>query len=134
MKHNQFHTGQSLIEILVATGIIAVVLVGVSDLITRSMALTTFQASTNSAVNIAQNQLNYYRQLKDQRPTDFFTDPQGRFGTCVGDYDQTKYTCTIVYDTTGIANGVNMIVSVAWKDGDKNINTQLSTVLAKPTK
>jgi len=57
--------GQSLIEIVVAVGIIAVVLVGASDVISRSLNLASFQASNNVAVNIAQNQLNYYRQQRD---------------------------------------------------------------------
>lgn len=120
--------GQSLIEIVVAVGIIVVVLVGVSDLITRSVGLSIFQSSKSVAENIAQNQLTYYRQQRDQRPTDFFINPGT---TCVGTFDA-KYTCGITYSVIG--NGVEMKVRVGWSDGGRGINTELSQVLAKPTK
>ena len=131
MKKGLINKGQSLIEILVATGIIAVVLVGVSDLITRSMSLSSFQANKNTAINIAQNQLNFYRQARDQQPTDFFLDPVGKYSTCVGTIDS-KYTCQITYTTEG--DGVNMRVNINWTDGNKNIVTTLSQFLARPTK
>lgn len=132
MKHiHRFALGQSLIEVVVAVGIITVVLVGVSDLITRSIGLAIFRSSKNTAVNIAQNQLTYYRQQRDQKPTDFFANLSS-YTTCVGDSDP-KYVCTITYSAIG-TTGVNMKVSIIWKDGDKEINTELSQVLAKPTK
>lgn len=131
MKRRNTHKGQSLIEILVATGIIAVVLVGVSDLITRSMNLSSFQANKNAAVNIAQNQLNFYRQARDQQPMDFFQDPVGRYSTCVGTIDP-MYSCQIIYTVEG--SGLKMQVNVSWTDGDKNVVTTLSQFLAKPTR
>lgn len=126
--------GQSLIEIVVAVGIIVVVLVGVSDLITRSLGLSTFQKNTNIAVNIAQNQLTYYRQQRDQNPTDFFANlPSNK--TCVSNPSPTKYGCNITYDLIGSpATGVSMKVKIVWNDGDKTINTELSQDLAIPTK
>ncbi len=136
MKRQSCGDGQSLIEILIATSIIAVVLVGVSDLITRSLSLANFQASKTLATNIAENQLNYYRQAKDQSPATFFLDPnpQNGFSTCVGNPDPVKYACSIIYDSSGVANGTNMTVTVVWNDGDKVITTQLSQTLAKPSK
>lgn len=134
MKKYNYIRGQSLIEIVVAVGIIAVVLVGVSDLITRSLALSSFQTSNNNAVNIAQNQLTHYRQQRDQKPADFFLDPQTNYSSCDWYvFDKVKYGCTITYTAIGIT-GVNMKVSIAWKDGDKEIKTELSQVLARPTK
>ena len=130
--HNK--SGQSLIEIVVAVGIIAVVLVGVADLITRSLGLASYQANKNVAINIAQNQLNYYRQQRDQKPTDFFIDPQTNYSSCDWYvFDKVKYACTITYGAIG-ATGVDMKVSIAWKDGEKQIKTELSQVLAKPSK
>jgi type II secretory pathway pseudopilin PulG len=128
--------GQSLIEIVVSVGIIAVVLVGVSDLIIRSLGLSTYQAEKNVASNIAQNQLNYYRQIRDQRPTDFFdlskNNPGGAYSACVGEYDTAKYGCAITY--SGDGNGVEMKVVITWKNGENEIKTELSQTLAKPTK
>lgn len=125
--------GQSLIEIVVAVGIIAVVLVGTSDLISRSLSLASFQSSKNEATNIAQNQLNYYRQQRDLHPTDFFDHPEN-YSLCVGSFDTSKYTCSIAYDTVGVDSGANMTVTIVWHDGDKEISTKLSQLLAKPTK
>ena len=140
-KRERFFKGQSLIEIVVAVGIIAVVLVGVSDLITRSLGLASFQASKNDATNIAQDQLNYFRQLKDQEPIRFFSKPGDVYvyQDCNPGYDVTKYTCNVIYsneirDSENNIVGVDMTVSVGWKDGDNNIKTELIQTLAKPIK
>jgi len=134
-------SGQSLIEIVVAVGIMAVVLVGVSDLISRSLGLASFQKNKNIAVNIAQNQINHYRLLKDQEPTSFFTtNVQALYGDCVGDdYDSSKFECTILYsietnDIDGLPSSIRINVNIKWLDGEKEINTKLSQLLAKPTK
>ncbi|MFZ3069397.1 MAG: prepilin-type N-terminal cleavage/methylation domain-containing protein [Microgenomates group bacterium] len=137
MKHILKDTkGQSLIEIVVAVGIIAVVLVGVSDLISRSLSLASFQAGKNAATNIAQNQLNHYRQARDLEPTLFFQspNPQSGYSACVDNPDPVKYVCTITYDSTGIASGTKMTVKIVWKDADKEITTEFSQILAKLTK
>lgn len=136
METQQQNKGQSLVEIVVAVGIITVVLVGVSDLIIRSLGLSSYQAEKNIASNIAQNQLNYYRQIRDERPTDFFdlsvNNQSNEFSTCVGVYDSAKYGCTISY--LGDGNGVEMKVVIDWKNGDNEIKTELSQTLAKPIK
>ena len=124
--------GQSLIEIVVAVGIIAVVLVGASDIITRSLNLASFQAKERVATSIAQYQINYYRQQRDLAPADFFVNPQTNDSTCVGSIDASVYTCSIKY--TAITNGVTMTVDVNWSDGDKKIVTELAADLAKLTK
>ena len=122
----KFDTGQSLIEIIIATAIIAVVLVGVSDLITRSVSLATFQAKKNEAVNIAQNQLNYYRQQRDLAPKEFFLNPTTN---CVGTFDTSIYTCRIFYTESG--DGLEMKAQITWIDGEKTIVTELTQLLGK---
>ena len=133
MKHINIVSGQSLIEIVVATGIIALVLVGVSDLITRSLALSNFQADRNKSVNVAQNQLTYYRQQRDIHPADFFIDPNINYSICVGEIDA-KYTCSISYTEVAGKDGYEMSVVVSWIDGGKSVETILQQTLAKPTK
>lgn len=135
-KSSNINFGQSLIEIVVAVGIIAVVLVGVSDLIIRSLGLASYQSDKNVANNIAQKQLNYYRQVRDQAPSDFFNqsvgNPSSAYSACVGTFDTDKYICTITY--TGAVNGVEMNVNISWNDGENVINSSLSQTLAKPSK
>jgi|WetSurMetagenome_2_1015567.scaffolds.fasta_scaffold14158_2 type II secretory pathway pseudopilin PulG len=127
--------GQSLIEIVVAIGIIAVVLVGVSDIITRSLNLASFQANKSAATNIAQDQLNYYRKQRDLQPTIFFSTANP--GGCSSLTDS-KFTCAIFYapsyDSKGNIISTNMSVTVSWMDGDKNLSLSLSQILNKPTK
>lgn len=128
--------GQSLIEIVVAVGIIAVVLVGSSDLISRALNLASYQAGKNDSDNVAQYQLDYYRQQRDLNPASFFDSVSGYVSgnfDCVN-VDTTKYSCSIIFDDEGVTNGVRMTVNVVWHSGDKNITTSLSQVLAKPTK
>lgn len=130
-------TGQSLIEIVVAVGIIAVVLVGVSDLITRSLSLASFQAGKNEAVNIAQSQLNNYRQKKDENPDLFFDsglgNPASGFSSCTT--GSSKYVCAISYTNTNPENTkTDMKVSVTWQNGSNTIVTELSQTLVKPPK
>lgn len=126
----KFHKGQSLIEIVVAVGIIAVVLVGVSDLVTRSLNMASFQAKSNKAQNIVKNQLSYYRQQRDLTPTDFF-DNYENYRTCVGVIDA-GYSCLIEYSP--VSSNLQMTVTVTWSDGDKTINTELSQFLGRPTR
>ncbi len=129
--------GQSLIEIVVAVGIIALVLVGVSDLITRSLSLASYQTKKNQAINIAQDQLNHFRKFKDQEPLIFFEKPSD-YNVCEPGFDTTKYTCAITYSNEvyegGVIVGIDMKVSVGWIDGNNNIMTELSQTLAKPRK
>ncbi len=120
-----------------AVGIIAVVLVGVSDLISRSLSLASFQATKSEAISIAQNQLNHYRLVRDMEPTLFFTDPnpQARYSDCVDNPNESKYVCSITYEyPPESSNGVQMTVKVRWVDGEKTIDTILSQYLTKITK
>ena len=135
-KFLETKSGQSLIEIVVAVGIIVVVLVGVADLISRSLSLSSFQANKNMAINVAQNQLNYYHQKRDLEPTKFFTspNPDSDYSICVDNPSPTKFECTIDYDSTGITNGTKMTVNILWNDGNNVVNTTLSQVLANPLK
>lgn len=136
--NNRFyiHKAQSLIEIVVAVGIIAVVLVGVSDLITRSLSLASFQAGKNEAVTIAQSQLNYFRQKKDENPDLFFE--SGLVSDCMIGYDEEKYDCEVVYSNllpnSSEPISVDMTVSVTWQNGSNSIVTELSQTLVKPPK
>jgi len=135
------YKGQSLIEIVVAVGIISVVLVGVSDLISRSLSLASFQAGKNEATNIAQSQLNHFRQEKDLAPSIFFTEanlvpPPPCYNAGV-DFDDTKFICTVEFVNNVVSGSIvstEMTVNVEWKDGDKTIDTRLTQTLIKPNK
>jgi len=133
----KYCTGQSLIEIVVAVGIIATVLVGVSSLITKSLSLSTFQSNKSRAVNAAQNQINHYAKVRDLSPSAFFGN-YNDYTTCVEVPEQIA-SCQITYerlpsDTSQEITGVKIHVTVSWKEGDDTLSTELSQILAKPTK
>jgi len=128
MKYVRFN-GQSLIEIVVAVGIIMVVLVGVSDLVTRSLSLSSFQQNKKEAEKIAQNQLDLARAERDANPSAFFLDQSP---DACQDFDDTKFQCSISYGDS-LGGGIQMTVNVEWIDGDKTITTTLSQFLADPT-
>ena len=130
IKSNMF-SGQMLIEIVVAVGIIALVLVGVSDLMTRSSRVVTFQKHKDEATTIAQKVLNDYRTQRDSDPLDFYASAGNNvMDPCVAD----TYKCTITMDTNAVPDFVLITVSVEWNDGGQVFSTSLSQSLSKDLK
>ncbi len=66
-----------LIEIVIAVGILALVLIGVSDLMTRTQRVSTFQAKRDEANSVAKKILNDYRLQRDIDPETFATTVTG---------------------------------------------------------
>jgi type II secretory pathway pseudopilin PulG len=123
--------GQMLIEIVVAVGIIALVLVGVSDLMTRSSRVVTFQKQKDEAVTVAQRCLNYYRTERDSNPVEFYTKAEnGSLGACPSE----SYTGTITPGTDVLPDSVRVTATVGWTDGPNNFSVSLSQSLAKEIK
>ncbi|EKD53174.1 MAG: hypothetical protein ACD_61C00122G0007 [uncultured bacterium] len=121
-----------LIEIVVAVGIIALVLVGISDLMTRSSRVVTFQKQKDEAVAVAQKCLNEYRTQRDSNPTEFYTDAKnGQLATC--SVSET-YTGSITLSTDVLTDSVLVTVKVGWTDGPNNFSVSLSQSLAKEIK
>ena len=65
-------SGQMLIEVVIAIGIIALVLVGVSDLMTRSLRVVTFQKQRDEANAYLQKMQNDLKAQRDADPEGFF--------------------------------------------------------------
>jgi type II secretory pathway pseudopilin PulG len=123
--------GQMLIEIVVAVGIIALVLVGVSDLMTRSSRVVSFQKQKDEAVAVAQRCLNYYRTERDRNPAEFYTKAEnGSLVTCPSE----SYTGTITPSTDVLIDSVHITATVGWADGPNNFSVSLSQSLAKEIK
>ena len=127
-----------LIEIVVAVGIIALVLVGVSDLLTRSSRTVTFQKDKDAAISYAQKMLNDYRVSRDEDPLGFFDTVTGlaeedcaigspykcsAVVSVAADYSSAQITATVKWDVVVSPNGETQFLSVS-----------LSETLVKPTK
>ncbi|KKT40606.1 MAG: hypothetical protein UX47_C0003G0041 [Candidatus Collierbacteria bacterium GW2011_GWA2_46_26] len=123
-------SGQMLIEIVVAVGIIALVLVGVSDLMTRSARVTTFQRQKDEAFTISQRLLNDYRFQRDSNPQVFYDSAVGTIlDPCVSGK---TYVCTVSMVKT--LEAVLVTVKVEWGDGGQTFNISLSQSLSREIK
>ena len=122
--------GLMLIEILVAVGIVGLVLVGVSDLLTRAIGATTFQKQKNEALIIVQKMLTDYKIARDTNPESFYNSIANTvIDPCtVG----TIYKCTVTVDQA--ADSVIVSVVAEWQDGGRNYNVKLSQLLAREWK
>lgn len=119
--------GQMLIEIVVAIGIIALVLVGVSDLFVRSSRVVTFQKQKDEALSIAIEILNDYRLQRDEDPEGFYTAITGTvLDPCVAGK---QYVCTITINKT--ADATVITVRADWSEGDSDLNVSISQSLSR---
>lgn len=124
------HKGQMLLEIVVAIGIIGLVLVGVSDLMTRSTRVVTFQKQKDEALNIAQKLLSQYRYQRDSNPQLFYDSAASTvINPCVTGL---IYICNVTM--TKSASSVLINVRVDWTEGGQTYNVSLHQSLAKDQK
>lgn len=113
--------GQMLIEIIIAVGVLVLVLVGVSDLMTRSQRVSSYQGKRDEALSIAKEILNDYRLQKENDPQNFADTVIGLSrDVCVVGKD---YSCTVT--VTKNATSVNLFVSVSWVDGANTLDVSL---------
>ncbi len=122
--------GQMLIEIVVAIGIIGLVLVGVSDLMTRSSRVVTFQKQKDEALYISQAILNQYRIQRDTDPQLFYDSVASAINDpCV---TGKPYVCNITVVKS--ATSVQINVKVDWSDGGQTFNVSLNQLLSRDLK
>lgn len=116
-----------LIEIVVAIGVIALVLIGTSDLLIRSSRVVTFQKQKDEAFSIIEGILNDYRVQRDTDPEGFYTTVTGTvIDPCVAGK---PYVCTITVDKTPDATLIS--IRADWSEGESDYNVSLSQSLAR---
>lgn len=110
-----------LIEIVVAVGVLALVLIGVSDLMTRSLRNSSFQVKRDEALSIAREILNDYRIEKENDPEIFESVVVGlNRDVCV---DGKDYSCSV--EVTKNNGSVDLLVTVNWPDGNNTLSINL---------
>lgn len=125
IRVNLNHPGELLIEIVVAIGIIGLVLVGVTDLMTRSARVVTFQKQKDEALSIVRKKLNEYKTTRDTDPESFYnTVVGGVTDPCVPEKD---YKCIVSVDKQ--LDSVLITVVAEWNDGGRTYNVSLSQSL-----
>ncbi len=121
MKKN----GQMLIEIVISVGILALVLIGVSDLMTRTQRVSTFQAKKDEANSIAKQILNDYRLQKENDPDGFSGSVAGlNRPTCIEGKD---FSCLAVVEN--INGDVDITVTVSWIEGENTFSIKMNQKL-----
>lgn len=119
--------GQMLIEIVVAVGVLSLVLIGVSDLMTRSQRVGTFQRQKDEALSIARMLLNDYRIQRDNDPDQFEDNVVGLSrDVCVTDK---PYSCKV--EVTKQTGSVDVVATVSWIDGVNTLSVNLNQVLTE---
>lgn len=114
-----------LIEIVIAVGVLALVLVGVSDLMTRSQIVSTYQRRSDEALSIAKKILNNYRTQKESDPSNFKDNVVGLDKqVCVEGKD---YSCVVTI--TKNSNSVNLLIKVSWPEGSNTLNVSLDQII-----
>ncbi len=122
--------GQMLIEVVVAIGIIVLILVGTSDLTTRSLRAVTFQKQKDEAVLILQKLLNDYRSQRDSDPAGFYSTVTSEvIDPCIAGK---PYKCTVLVDKT--ADAVTLTAMADWDEGGKTLSVKLVESLARTIK
>lgn len=122
--------GQMLIEIVVAIGIIGLVLVGVSDLMTKSVRATSFQKQKAEALVIVKKILGDYKTARDADPESFYSAAESvLIDPCEVDK---PYRCYVTMEK--YPDSVSVLVRAQWQDGGRTYDVSLSQLLFREKK
>lgn len=117
--------GQMLIEVVVSVGILALVLIGVSDLMTRSQRQSEFQAKKEEAMEVAKGLLNDYRLQKEADPTTFLDNVAGiNRDICV---EGKEFSCVV--EVTKGSSSADLNITVSWVDGNNTLSVNLKNTI-----
>lgn len=126
--NRNFHVGQMLIEIVIAIGIIGLVLVGVSDLMTRSVRVVSFQKQKEVGLEIIKKMLSDYKAVRDADPNGFYnTIANTVIDPCVA--TNPDFRCIVTVEKS--VDEVAMSIEAEWQDGGRTYSVTLAQSLAK---
>lgn len=118
--------GQMLIEVVVSVGILALVLIGVSDLMTRSQRQSEFQTKKEAAMEVAKGLLNDYRLQKEADSMTFLDDVVGiNRDPCI---DGKEFACVV--EVTKGSSSVDLNIVVSWIDGNNTLSVNLKNTIS----
>lgn len=143
MKNNNitWNSGQILAEVVVAIGIIVVVLVGMSSLMTKTTKTVRQNTNKDTAVALVEAELSCFKNSRDKDQTAFFnTPPPAVVPNCacsgtnwsspVPTLPAVQPICTVT--TKPLVNGLNVTVTATWTEATPNDSSvSLTTSLIK---
>ncbi len=121
--------GQSLIEILVAIGILGVMLVGVVAGATVGLKGARISRERAYAKSLADKKTEQVRTIRDTDPDLFFD--LGSRNESATDSTGPGYTITTTYTLQPSGVLMSVVVVVGWTDGNSSYNVTESTYLSK---
>lgn len=129
--HRPISAGQMLIEIVIAIGIIGLVLVGVADLMTRSVRVVTFQKQKQVGLEIIKKMLIDYKSARDADPEGFYASIKNAvIDPCVA--TNPDYRCILTVDKS--VDEVAMSIKAEWQDGGRTYSVTLAQSLVRNLK
>jgi len=123
-------TGQSLIEVLVAVGIVLFALVGAVAATTYSIRTSRVTTNQVEAGRYASQVIEQIQRSKSIDSEGFFTDRDcGNFGP-FGDSDEYEVTVSCIFDSLAV-DEAEVGVTVTWQEGNSSLSVTLDTVVSK---
>ncbi len=127
-------SGQSLVEILAALGVVILVILALVVIATASIRNATFAKNQSLANKYAQEAIERARELRDRNTDKFFDTSSAAYADCiapppiVSPFLLTR-TCTL----EGVPGNEKMTVEVvvSWTDGKGEHQSKLTTYLTK---
>lgn len=118
--------GQLIAEVIIAVGVISLVLVSVSSLMSQTTKTYRLQKEKDEAVRLIETKLRYYRGQRDANTASFFSSIVLGDSSCMpwGVTTTGSFTCSVNF--SNVSNGVKIVVTATWPT---NNSTSLSTIL-----
>lgn len=113
--------GQIIAEVIVAIGILGIILVGISDLVTKTTSSIRLNKQHDEAVRAVNSQLTYLRQERDADVNSFFTTEVNNTNCSWPITVSFTLTCGQSFSTD--ANGTTVTVTGTWTNKAANDNS-----------
>jgi len=139
-KRLYFSSGQSLIEAVIAVGVVTMVLVALVSGVVSSLKNARYSRDNSVAVAYAQEGIEVIRSIRDrgyeeiQQNDTYSLSYNGSIWslTTPGEVISEKYTRTVVIsDGPDAANSKKVIVTLSWKEGSSDREVTLTTILVR---
>ena len=122
--------GQIIAEVVIAIGLLGLILVGLSDLITKSTVSVRLNKQKDEAARAVDARLSYLKQERDRDTNNFFTVIVNQ-STCTWPI-AVSFTLTCAQSFTVDANGALVSVTGTWTNKTANdTSVSLSTYITK---
>lgn len=126
-------TGQSLIEVLVAVGVILFALMGAITATTYSVKTSRVSSNQSEASRYASLVIEEIQKNKNSNPQVFFDSRDcGVFGP-YGNNGQYKVETVCLFDSPN-ADQAEVNITVSWPEGSSQLSVKLNTIITKESK